>query len=59
MVPLTRAVTCLDLFARWRAPLVLCARTTLGTINHTLLSIEAIRAPRYSAARHRLHRRRE
>ncbi len=44
MVPLTRAVTCLDLFARWRAPLVLCARTTLGTINHTLLSIEAIRA---------------
>jgi dethiobiotin synthetase len=44
MVPLTREVTYLDIFARWRAPLVLCARTTLGTINHTLLSIEAIRA---------------
>jgi dethiobiotin synthetase len=44
MVPLTREVTYLDVFARWRAPLVLCARTTLGTINHTLLSIEAIRA---------------
>jgi dethiobiotin synthetase len=43
MVPLTREVTYLDVFARWRAPLVLCARTTLGTINHTLLSIEAIR----------------
>ena len=43
MVPLTRETTYLDLFARWRAPLVLCARTTLGTINHTLLSIEAIR----------------
>jgi dethiobiotin synthetase len=43
MVPLTREVTYLDIFARWRAPLVLCARTTLGTINHTLLSIEAIR----------------
>jgi dethiobiotin synthetase len=44
MVPLTREVTYLDVFARWRAPLVLCARTTLGTINHSLLSIEAIRA---------------
>ena len=44
MVPLTREVTYLDVFARWGAPLVLCARTTLGTINHTLLSIEAIRA---------------
>jgi dethiobiotin synthetase len=44
MVPLTREVTYIDVFARWGAPLVLCARTTLGTINHTLLSIEAIRA---------------
>jgi dethiobiotin synthetase len=44
LVPLTRELTYIDLFARWRAPLVLCARTTLGTINHTLLSIEAIRA---------------
>jgi dethiobiotin synthetase len=44
MVPLTREVTYVDVFTRWRAPLVLCARTTLGTINHTLLSIEAIRA---------------
>jgi dethiobiotin synthetase len=33
----------IDVFARWRAPVVLCARTTLGTINHTLLSIEALR----------------
>jgi dethiobiotin synthetase len=44
MVPLTRELTFIDVFARWRAPLVLCARTTLGTINHALLSIEAIRA---------------
>jgi dethiobiotin synthetase len=44
MVPLTREVTYLDVFARWHAPLVLCTRTTLGTINHSLLSIEAIRA---------------
>jgi len=33
-----------DLFARWQAPTVLVARTTLGTINHSLLSVEAMRA---------------
>jgi dethiobiotin synthetase len=44
MVPLTRRVLYIDVFARWGLPLVLCARTSLGTINHTLLSLEAIRA---------------
>jgi dethiobiotin synthetase len=44
MVPLTRQVLFIDVFARWRLPLVLCARTSLGTINHTLLSVEAIRS---------------
>jgi dethiobiotin synthetase len=44
MVPLTRTILFLDVFARWQLPLILCARTRLGTINHTLLSIEAIRA---------------
>ena len=44
LVPLTRSVTYLDLMARWRVPVVLCARTALGTINHSLLSIEALRA---------------
>ncbi len=44
MVPLTRDVTYLDVIAGWRAPVVLCARTMLGTINHSLLSIEALRA---------------
>jgi dethiobiotin synthetase len=43
MVPLTRTILFLDVFARWRIPLILCARTRLGTINHTLLSIEAVR----------------
>jgi dethiobiotin synthetase len=43
LVPLTRNVTYLDLMARWRLPVVLCARTALGTINHSLLSIEALR----------------
>jgi dethiobiotin synthetase len=44
LVPLTRKVTYLDVIAHWNAPVVLCARTTLGTINHSLLSIEALRA---------------
>jgi len=44
MVPLTRKTLFIDVFARWKLPLVLCARTALGTINHTLLSLEAIRA---------------
>jgi dethiobiotin synthetase len=43
MVPLTREVLYIDVFARWKLPLILCAATRLGTINHTLLSIEAIR----------------
>src|SRR5258705_10565827 len=44
MVPLTRQTLFLDVFARWQIPLILCARTRLGTINHSLLSIAAIRA---------------
>ena len=43
MVPLTRALLQIDIFARWGAPVALCARTELGTINHSLLSIEALR----------------
>jgi len=44
MVPLTRDTLFIDIFARWKLPVVLCARTKLGTINHTLLSLEALRA---------------
>lgn len=44
MVPLTESLTYIDVMARWRTPVVLCARTTLGTINHSLLSVEALRA---------------
>lgn len=44
MVPLTYDALYIDVFARWKLPLILCARTALGTINHTLLSVEAIRA---------------
>jgi dethiobiotin synthetase len=43
MVPLDRSALYIDVFARWRIPVVLCARTALGTINHSLLSVEALR----------------
>lgn len=43
MVPLSRSTLYVDIFARWRLPVVLCARTALGTINHSLLSIAALR----------------
>jgi dethiobiotin synthetase len=43
MVPLHGATLYIDVFARWGLPVVLCARTALGTINHALLSIEALR----------------
>ena len=44
LVPVTRELLFADLFARWAAPVVIVARTELGTINHSLLSIEALRA---------------
>lgn len=43
LVPLTRGYLQIELFARWAAPVVLVASTRLGTINHTLLSAEALR----------------
>ncbi|MEA1014867.1 dethiobiotin synthase [Sphingosinicella sp. LY1275] len=46
LVPVTRDLLYADLFARWGHPVVLVARTGLGTINHSLLSIEALRARR-------------
>lgn len=44
LVPVTRACLYADLFARWQLPVVIVARTALGTINHSLLTIEALRA---------------
>lgn len=44
MVPLNRQTRFIDIFREWQLPVILCARTALGTINHTLLSIEALRA---------------
>lgn len=50
LVPLDRRTLTIDLFARWGLPVVLVARTALGTINHTLLSLEALRARNMAVA---------
>ncbi len=42
MVPVTRQNLQINMFAKWDLPIILCARTGLGTINHTLLSLEAL-----------------
>ena len=43
LVPVTRTTLYADLFAQWQIPVIVCARTSLGTINHSLLTIEALR----------------
>ena len=42
MVPLSPDLLEIDVFATWGSPAILCATTALGTINHTLLSLEAM-----------------
>lgn len=42
-VPLTRRDLQIDVVARWKLPVILCASTRLGTINHSLLSIQALK----------------
>lgn len=44
LVPLNHDVLFADVFARWGLPVVVCASTALGTINHSLLTLEALRA---------------
>jgi dethiobiotin synthetase len=43
LVPLTGTMVYADMFERWGLPVIIVARTTLGTINHSLLTIEALR----------------
>jgi dethiobiotin synthetase len=43
LVPINNNATMLDLMRQLGAPAVVAARTALGTINHTLLTISAIR----------------
>lgn len=42
MVPVTRKHLYINQFKRWNVPVILCVRAGLGTINHTLLSLEAL-----------------
>ncbi len=44
LCPVTRAMSVADLAKEFRLPLLVVARSTLGTINHTALAIEAARA---------------
>ena len=43
MVPLNRDWLQIDQLKAWGAPIILVARTGLGTLNHTLLSLEALK----------------
>ena len=44
LVPITRDHSMLDLAEAYDLPVLLVARATIGTLNHTLLSVEALRA---------------
>ncbi len=43
MVPLTRDFLQIDQIKVWDLPVILVCRSSLGTLNHTLLSIEALK----------------
>lgn len=42
-VPLNQQALLIDLIKKWNVPVLLVARADLGTINHTLLSLEALK----------------
>ena len=44
LVPINDTCLMVDLIKKLDVPVILVARTTLGTINHTLLSLEALRS---------------
>lgn len=44
LVPVNPDLLFADLFAHWGLPVIIVASTSLGTINHSLLTIEALRA---------------
>jgi dethiobiotin synthase len=50
LVPINESDLMVHLMERLGLPVVVAARTTLGTINHTLLTIEALRARRLDVA---------
>jgi dethiobiotin synthetase len=44
LVPLRDDLLQIEVLERWQLPVLLATRSTLGTINHTLLSLEALRS---------------
>ena len=44
LVPVNPELLFADLFAHWGLPVIIVASTSLGTINHSLLTIEALRS---------------
>jgi dethiobiotin synthetase len=46
LVPINESETMIDLMRRFALPVVVASRSTLGTINHTLLTLAALRAAR-------------
>lgn len=44
LVPLSTRLTVADLARRWKLPLVIVTRPTLGTLNHTALTVDAARS---------------
>ena len=43
MVPITRRFLQIDQIKKWNLPVILVCKSSLGTLNHTLLSIEALK----------------
>ena len=43
MVPITRTFLQIDQIKKWDLPVILVCKSSLGTLNHTLLSIEALK----------------
>ena len=43
MVPITRNFLQIDQIKKWNLPVILICKSSLGTLNHTLLSIEALK----------------
>lgn len=44
LVPLNERTLYIDIFCEWKLPLIVVARSTLGTISHTLLTLESLRS---------------
>jgi len=44
LVPLNRQMLYADLFARWQVPVIVVSGLYLGAINHTLMTLEALRS---------------